>query len=199
MYRTIFIVLGVLLFSGCSTKQPFVTEFRINAQVKSKDSDANKCLDASIKVAQSFSSSDIASSKMNYAKGAHKQFAYTESQWADAPNRVINAQIVKLLKSAKLYKTVQTSKSRSASDFILEIDIEDFMQYFNEEQTESYAQVVISLSLIETVSNKVVATRTFESKIKSQTLDAQGGVKGLNSALEDVLEQMDGWFIGVCK
>ena len=198
MYTIIFTAIAVFLFSGCTLTQPFVSEYRINAQVKSKASDAKKCSQKSIKVAQSFSTSALASSKMNYAKGAHKQFAYTQSEWADAPNRAINAQIVKLLRETKLYKSVQTSKSRSASEFIVEINIEDFMQYFNEDETESYANVLVSLTLLETASNKVIATQTFASKMKSQTLDANGGVNALNSALEDVLAQMNVWFIGVC-
>jgi cholesterol transport system auxiliary component len=176
-----------------------MTEFRVNPALEIITSDSTQCLDKSLKVAQSFSTSSIMSRKMNYAQGLQKQFVYSESQWADSPNRTINEQIVKLIRDTKLFKSVLTSKSRSKSDLILEINIEDFMQYFSEDSSESYAEATISLSLIESDTNSVIASKTFDSRVDAKSLDAHGGVEALNSALEDILAQTNSWLSGVCK
>ncbi len=199
MYKIIFVIIAVFLLSGCTTTHPPMTEFRVNTELKVMNSDSTKCLDKSLKVAQSFSTTAIMSVKMNYAQGSHKQYVYSESQWADSPDRAINAEIVKLLQTTKLFKSVLTSKSRSQSDLILEINIEDFMQYFNDDASKSYVNAVISLSLLDTATNSVIATNTFESRVDTKSLDADGGVEALNKALIDVLEQINIWFIGVCK
>ncbi len=199
MYKIIFVVVAVFLLSGCTTTQPPMTEYRVNPALKTMNSNSTQCSDKSLKVAQSFSTTAIMSVKMNYAQGLHKQYVYSESQWADSPNRAINAEIVKLLQTTKLFKSVLTSKSRSQSDLILEINIKDFMQYFNDDFSQSYANAIISLSLLDTSTNSVIVTNTFESRIDTKSLDASGGVEALNKALEDVLEQTNTWFNEVCK
>lgn len=199
MYKIIFMSIAIFLLSGCSSTQPSVTEFRVNTELKMINSDSTKCLDKSLKVTQAFSRTALMSVKMNYAEGSHKQFVYSESQWADSPNRAITSEVVKLLRETKLFKNVQTSKSRSKSDLILEINVEDFMQYFNDDATKSYANVIVSLSLLDTATNSVIATNTFKSRVGTKSLDADGGVEALNKGLEDVLEQINTWFIGVCK
>ncbi len=199
MYKIIFVVIAVFLLSGCTTTLPPMTEFRVNPALKTMSSDSTQCLDKSLKVAQSFSTTAIMSVKMNYAQGLHKQYVYSESQWADSPNRAINAAIVKLLKTTRLFKSVLTSKSRSKSNLTLEINIEDFIQYFNDDASKSYVNAIISLSLLDTATNSVIATNRFESRVNTKSLDASGGVMALNKALEDILEQTNTWFIGVCK
>lgn len=199
MYKIIFITVAVFLLSGCTTSHAPLTEFRVNTELKAIDSDARQCLDKSLKIAQSFSTTAMMSVKMNYAQGVNKQYAYSESQWTDSPNRAINAEILKLIRDTNLFKSVQTSKSRSQSDFILEINIEDFMQYFNEDSTHSYANAVVSLSLLESATNRVIVAKTFKSRVDTKSLDASGGVEALNIALENILEEINKWLIGVCK
>lgn len=199
MYKYILIIASLFLFSACSINKPAVAEFRINTNLILSDENAQMCLDKSIKVAQAFSSNSIMSIKMNYAQGPNKQFVYSQSQWADAPNRAITSEVERLLKESKFFKSVQTSKSRSNNDLILEISIEDFMQYFNAESTESYAIVALSMSLLDATTNSVVASNSFKSRVQVKQLDAEGGVEALNSALEELLAQTYHWFVGVCK
>lgn len=199
MVKIIIVAIAIFSLSGCVSTQPPMTDFRVNTELKIINSDSTKCLDKSLKVTQAFSTSAIMSVKMNYTQGPYKQFVYSESQWADSPNRAITSEIVKLLREAKLFKNVQISKSRSKSDFILEINIEDFMQYFNDDSTKSYANVIVSLSLLDAATNSVIATNTFESRVDVKSLNANGGVEALNKALANVLDQTNAWFIGVCK
>jgi cholesterol transport system auxiliary component len=106
---------------------------------------------------------------------------------------------LKLIRGSKLFKSVQVSKSRSKNDFILEIHIEDFMQYFSENSKKSYANVLVSLTLIDFKTNEVFATQTFGSKVDITELNANGGVDGLNKALSDVLTQSNFWLGEICR
>ena len=190
----------VVIFSGClSTTIPPRSEYRINPDIKAKVVDVGGCKDKSLKVAQAFSSSSLLSQNMNYALGDSAQYIYSASLWSTAPSRAVTSEFLTLIRDSKLFKSVQISKSRSRNDFILELSIEDFMQYFNEDSSHSYSNVVVSLSLINTRTNTVVASETFMSKVDAPSLDASGGVEGLNKALAEVLGQSNVWLSKVCK
>lgn len=193
------LVLTVLLFSACSTVNPPVTEYRLNLDMPKNTQMQKGCSEKSLKVAQAFSSTPLMTLNMNYVEGSNKQFAYSQAQWSVSPNNAITAEIIELLRSTELFKSVQVSKSRSKSDMILEINIEDFMQYFSDDFENSHANAVITLTLIDSKSNNVIATRTFNSKVDAKTLNAEGGVYALSMALSDVLKQSSLWFNEVCK
>ena len=199
MYKTIFIAVFSLFLSGCSTTKPLITEYTIEAKVNNIHNEKSGCLDKTIKVSQAFSSTALMSPKMSYAQGEYKQFSYSQSEWANSPNKAITMQIAKLLREGNLFQSVQTFKSRSKSSLILETNIEDFMQYFTDNSDNSYAKVVISFTILDAKTSDIIATKTLSAKVDTKTLDANGGVQALNLALENVLKQTNGWLIEVCK
>lgn len=200
MVRYILIVLFTFIFSGCiTTKVPSKAEYRINTNIVGIKSDAANCRDKSMKVAKAFSSSALMSNSMMYAIGDSKQYMYSQSLWALTPNTVITSKFLKLIRDTKLFKSVQISKSRSNNEYLLEINIEDFMQYFDEKSTSSYTNVSLSLTVIEIKSNKAIATKVFTSKVDIDTLNAEGGVNGLSKSLNNILRDTNTWLNGVCK
>ncbi len=199
MKKIISISLFILLLSGCSTLTSPITEYKIHTQIAKKSFNKNACSNKTLKISQAFASNSLMSLSMKYMQGDDKQFAYSESQWTDSPNRALTLQILKSLKNTDLFKSVQISQSISKNDWILEINIEDFMQYFSEDFSKSYVKTVICLTLIDSNSRGVVATKTFSSRVQAKTLDAKGGVDALNKALQDVLTQDIDWFSEMCK
>lgn len=197
--KIISLILTVLLFSACSTVHPPVTEYRLNLEIPKSAPTQKGCLDKSLKVAQAFSSNPLVTLNMNYVQGSNKQFAYSQAQWSISPSDAVTAKIIELLRDTKLFNSVQVSKSRSKSDMIMEIDIEDFMQYFSSDFKESYANAAITLTLIDSKNNIIIATKTFNSKVDAKTLDAEGGVHALSTALSDILKQSSVWVSEVCK
>lgn len=197
--RYIYLFLLSTLFFGCTVKTPAVVEYRINIEPKALEFHSTTCRHDSLKVAQAFSPTSLMSSKMNYALGLYKQFSFTQSQWAESPNRAITDEVVRYIKASKIFKNVQSSQSRTLNRYLLEVHIEDFMQYFSEDKKDSFANVRISFTLIDTKVSHVIASKTFHSKVVSQTIDAQGGVVALNSALKEVLSQCLIWLDRNCK
>ena len=187
------------LLVGCSTTTPAVSEYRINVETMPSAFTQTGCKEDSLKIAQAFSSTSLMTHDMNYGQGTHKQYTFTQSQWAESPNRAISAEILEYIKSTKLFKNVQISKSRSKNGLVLETNIEDFMQYFSEDEKESFVQVRINLTLIDVKTSKVLATKTFESKIEVDSINSDAGVKQLNIALENVLKSSGEWFSEVCE
>ncbi len=199
MTKIISITLFVFLLLGCSSTKPPVTEYKIRLTPLEFKSTSVGCKEKSLKVSQAFSSSSLMSLGMKYAQDEHKIYTYSQAQWNNSPNQEISSQVVKTIRESKLFKTTQNSKSRSRSDLILEINIEDFMQYYNKNINESHSSVVISLALIDAQTSKVLASKTFSAKSNVDTLDASGGVKALDSALQDTLTHSLEFLNEVCK
>ncbi|MBU0721398.1 membrane integrity-associated transporter subunit PqiC [bacterium] len=197
--RLVYLGFVVFMFLGCTTSIPPITDYRIQSKIPSIEVESNSCSEISLKVQSAFSSNSIMSQNMNYAQGAHKQYSYTQAQWSESPNRAISSEVVKLLRELHLFKTIQTSKSISKNKWLLETNIEDFMQYFNKDATSSYANVVMTLSIIDSMTSQVIATKTFSSRVQTESLNAQGGVKALNEALFNVLSQSAEWLREVCR
>jgi len=189
MIKLYLIAITIFLLSGCSAPKPPVIEYKISTKSVNSSSSSEGCKRKSLKVSQAFSSNSLMSLKMSYVQGEHKIYSYSQAQWNNSPNQEISSALVKALRDSKLFRNTSSSKSRSRSDLILEINIEDFMQYFNKDLPPSHSNVVISLTLIDARSREVLATKTFSAKKEVQILDASGGVKGLDLALQEVLTE----------
>jgi len=197
--KILVIILVTYFLSGCTTVRPHISEYRINPNLQTKDLKNGTCSSQSLKIAQAFSSSALMSKNMNYLLGEFKQESYTQSQWSESPNRAITSELVKMLQNSQLFKNVQIYKSRTKSHLLLETNIEDFMQYYSADEKRSYVNVQVNLTLIDTQTNKVVTSKSFSNKLKVDTLSADGGVKALNSALQNVLLEQREWLSEVCK
>jgi len=198
--KNIFISICVLfLVIGCSTTKPTIVEYKLSLEDLNQKTVSKGCKDKSLKVAQAFSSNSLMSLNMNYVIGKSKIYSYSQAQWNNSPNQEISQQIVKLLRDSKLFKTTQSAKSRTSSDFILETSIEDFMQYYDEKIKTSYVKVSINMSLIDVKTNKVVASKTFFTKLNTTSLDAYGGVDALQVGLRNILSQSLEFFNEVCR
>ncbi len=197
--KLLYVILTVFIFFGCSTNTPVVSEYRISTNIKTKEYIELGCREKSLKIAQAFSSSDLMTRGMNYAQGDVKRFRFTQSQWAESPNRAVTSELLLYIKTTKLFKNVQISKSRSRGGLLLETNIVDFMQYFSEDSKESHVNVSISLTLIDTKSNAVVSTKTITKVIKVDEISAEGGVRVINEALEGVVVESGEWLSETCK
>jgi cholesterol transport system auxiliary component len=195
--KYILVVFIGLLFGGCFIIQPPITEYMID--VKLPQQSVENSSKKSVKVSKSFINTKLQTLNMNYAQGDKKVYIYSKSMWAELPSEMVTAKIVKLLQDKKIFKVVQTSKSRSKTDIILETNIEDFMQYFDDELKTSYVNVSITFTLIDTKTNKVIASKNFESRVVSSSLDALGGVEALSKALSEVLQKSSIWLSKIEK
>ena len=195
--KYILVILISFLVSGCFVTQPPITEYMLNVKLPKQNfkSDCKR----SIKISKCFVNAKLKTLNMNYAQGDKKVYMYSQSMWAELPSEAITAKIVKLLQDKKLFKIVQTSKSRGITDLILETNVDDFMQYFDNDLKISYAKVSITFTLIDAKTNKLIASKNFKSNVMSSSLDALGGVDALGKALSNILLENSIWLTKVCR
>lgn len=189
----------VFLLGGCGTKVPNMAEYRLDTNPSQKVYEQNVCKQSSLKVQKAFSSTTLMTREMKYMKGTFLQKSYSQSQWVSSPNKIITKEILKYVESTELFNTVQVANSRTKSDLVLETHIEEFIQYFSEDEKSSYVQVVINFTLSKNKNRKILDSRTFETQVDVKTLDAKGGVVALNQALEKILDDMGLWLGESCR
>jgi len=195
-------IILLALFAGCTTTVPVATMYKINTNIdlsEFKIKDKSTCKNKSLKVMQSFSSSMLMSKDMNYVVDSNKVYPYSVAKWATTPNRIVSDAYFKMLRDIGIFKSIQNSKSRTKADWLLETRVEDFMQYYTNDNTKSFVRVSINLIILDSKSSKVIATKVFTKKLKVETLDANGGVIALNKALSIVLEDSASWLSKECK
>jgi len=197
--KQLYIVLAIVLLSGCTTKVPNVTEYRISTDKIKVDSKKSSCQNISLRVNQAFSSSSLMTTKMNYAYGKYQQDSFSQSEWAESPNKAITSEVIDYVQELKLFKSVHNSKSKSKNNMMLEVNIEEFMQYFSKDEKESFANAAITFTLIDKKNGEIIDSFRSTSQVDTKTLDADGGVEALNSALAEVLNETGVWLGEVCK
>ncbi|MBT5934498.1 ABC-type transport auxiliary lipoprotein family protein [Sulfurimonas sp.] len=193
------IIFFIFLFTGCTVTKPLVFEYRIVPKVKITTYKSTLCKKSSLKVRKVNSSSSLMSKKMKYAEDGYKEFSFSESAWAESPNKAISSQLVKSIKRTNIFSSVHGFKSYTKSKYILESNLEDFMQYFTDSDGKSYVIVSLDMALFDAETVKSLSSRNFTKRVEVMDLNAQGGVKALNLGLAVVLEETNKWLSEVCK
>ncbi|SFV56341.1 Putative lipoprotein [hydrothermal vent metagenome] len=195
-------LISVFFFlSGCSVKStPPVDEYTIILNDLSKSNiKSTKCHKSVLKILAPFGAQEYATSDLNYVVLPNEQNRYNLSIWSNSLSSTLYKEITKSIKQSTLFESVINYASVAKSDYILEIEINDFKQYFLKDLKHSYVVVDLTFTLIEQKHFRVVAQREFMKKIKTKSLDAKGGVEALNNAFKDVTTEMISWLEEVCQ
>lgn len=126
-----------------------------------------------------------------YKKSDFKTGSYLYSKWDQSPRHGIMSSLYSALKEQQHYREI-VYNTPIESDLTLEIKMMQFEQSFTE-NADSYAIVSIDALIYENQSRKLLGSRSFASKIKAETNDAQGGVKAINEALGKALSELVCW------
>ena len=197
--KIFFALITIFLFVGCTTIKPHVSEFRVITKDTQIKGNSSGCRDKSLKISQAFSTASLLSLDMDYTESDNKIFSYSQSQWQESPNSFITTEFFKSIRDFAIFKSVHSFKSRIKSDFVLEVDIEEFMQFYAKDMKSSHVNIILNLSLVDAKTNSVISTNKFSSKIDTKTPDASGGVEALSIALNEIILKNLEWLDGVCK
>jgi len=200
MYKTVGILLMVIM-GGCSltTTVPPVDEYTLTPHIQSLPLKRNGvCGTKTLQVSHIFAADTLQTKQMRYRLAPFKEYSYTQSRWVHTPSDAIVHSVIQSLERSRTFKSVVEYGSKAQSDLLLELRVDDCMQYFNKEVTLSYVKVAIGARLIDKASGKVIASKEFYTKQNTQTLDAKGGVAALNKTLEMLLPQITTFVAGAC-
>lgn len=200
MKSILFYSLILLFGSGCSlqTKVAANTQYRLQVKEQTKDFSDTSCKEHVLQLKNIISYDPIATRSMYYQIGDLKLASYSESNWESPLFKTVESSLIGNMRDANIFKDVVVSRSSAKPDFILEYSIGEFIQHFSEDMNSSYATVKIHYALLDNKSLKLLYSNNIEKKIPSPTLDAEGGVKALQEALGDVINDTNVWLNAEC-
>ncbi len=187
------------LFGACSSPKPALQEYIVTPKVSVVQSKMSKYKEKIVKVTNVYAAKDLHSRSMFYVEDGMRKFAYASSEWAESPQQFVHKEVMQMLAQTKVFGFVQLPSSKVESDFILETRLNDFTQYFEENDKKSYAVVSVTFTLVNSKKHTIVASKTFSSKIDVSSLNAVGGVKALSIALKEVLSDASVWIVKVAQ
>ena len=181
-----------MIMAGCTTSVPAVTQYKLQ-QNPSRIQQRDVTNRVTLKVLKTSSDTILMNTKMWYSSHNLESNIYHHSQWVLSPTTMVSEALLEHIKTSHLFKDVIGYGSRADSDYVLESHLDEFIQYFSDDMKSSYVIVKLSVTLLQKQPKKLLGTQTFYAKVDVQTLDASGGVKALNEALERVLQKVIIW------
>ncbi|MBN2817092.1 MAG: membrane integrity-associated transporter subunit PqiC [Campylobacterales bacterium] len=197
--KYILLFLAVLIMNACTVVSPHIVEYKLKAVPTDIVSLSKSCPTKSLKLAQSFSANSLMSQTMKYTQDSFSEYAFSESKWSESPNRAFTQELLTSIREAHIFESVQGFRSRSKTDYILESNIEEFMQYFSADATHSYVQIRVAFALVDTQSAKPLDTVTLSERVEVKDISAKGGVKAFNEALSKLLQKSNLWLAKACE
>ena len=202
MYRLVAVLIAIVIFfEGCSIKSsPPSDEYTVVLQKLPQGTLAyGVCHDKSLKVLEPFGSNEYAASDLHYVVLPNEENHYNLSSWSQPLASTLYREMLRVFEKSKIFGSVANYTSIAKSDYILEMEINDFKQYFSSDMKHSYVVADITLTLIESKRFSIVAQKEFVQKIDTASLDAKGGVDALGSAFEKIASDAVIWLAGVCR
>jgi len=189
----------VMFFTACTVTQPVVSMYRIAPKMHHVHIQESSCHDKSLKIEQVFTTPSLTTTHMKYALENYEEFAFNQSAWVSTPKSAISEVLLQSIRSTGIFSNVSSFKSRSKTDYVLESNLDEFMQYFNKDNTKSYVKVRLIVSLLDRKNAQIIRTAEFASQVSTKSIDAKGGVEALNKALKEVLEKVNSWLYEGCE
>lgn len=195
------IILGIfaVFLVGCSSVEPTAKEYILSPKTEVAQTQQSRFADAVVRVAQPYGPESLFSQNMYYVEDNLQQYYYSASQWAESPKSMITQKILQMLRETKVFGFVLSPASKVATEYLLETRVDNFKQYFQKRDRESYVIVSITFTLSNARKHTVVMSKTFHVKQEVTQLNAEGGVKALNEALKRVLDEAAVWIIEESK
>ena len=203
MKKIFFALLGaLLLLGGCSVKSsPPVDEYTIVLKPDTTSSVpfSEKCSKKSIKLLEPFGAYEFSTNDLYYVLLPNQENRYNLSSWSQSISGTLYAEILNAISTSKIFGSVANYSSISKNDYILEMEIHDFKQYFSSDMKHSYVIADITFTLVEAKRFRIIAQKEFRKKLDTKTLDAKGGVEALNDAFNEIVPEVLSWLTGVCR
>jgi cholesterol transport system auxiliary component len=131
------------------------------------------------------------SARIIYTRQAHRLEYFARSEWVDTPARMLTPLIVAALDRAGSFGAVVMAPSVATGGVLLDIQMLRLQQEFN--TSPSQARLALRAQLIDSGTQRVLATRDFERTEASATEDAAGGVAASQGAVRAVLADLVSW------
>jgi cholesterol transport system auxiliary component len=132
--------------------------------------------------------------RMVWVRQAHGLEAYARNRWADTPSRMLEPLIKQTLEHSGAFQAVVPLSSGVAAKLRLDTELVRLQQDFTVKPSE--VRLTLNAQLIDTATQRVIATAEFDETEKCESEDAYGGVRAANRALERLLAKVSEFCVG---
>lgn len=196
MIKTLFLILISYLLSGCialhkSPPSVSVYDFGMPEHTQNKQPSKHS---KSILIADATAPSWLDNQAIHYRLLYHNPsqlYTYANSRWIAPPAAIFTQQIRDRVATHTNTQVIKNSSTAKA-DYILHIELEEFIQLFDSLKN---SQVAIGLraSLIERNSRHLLVQKDFKIKVQTPTADAAGAVVALGTASNQLISELIEW------
>ena len=128
--------------------------------------------------------------RLAYQDAARPQ-AYADSRWVSSPGELIAARVRGRLAASEKGGVIHPADGTRAS-YALRIELDEFNQVFD---APGKSRAVVRLRASVLGKTSLIAQRSFSAERAAATPDAEGGVRALIAASDDVVDQLVGWTV----
>ena len=189
------IILPLSLLSGCSTlltKQTLQMTYYSLDVAESKaiideNAGANNTL-PSLMINMPKAAAGFDTRRMMYTRAPHKLEYFAQNEWIDTPAHMLQALLVAAISNTRSFKAVLSKQDRVKSELRLDCEIVKLIQSFNVKPSQ--VQFVLRVTVIDNVTNKVIAYREFDERATAISDNPNGGATAANQAVNAALEKL---------
>jgi cholesterol transport system auxiliary component len=128
------------------------------------------------------------SQRIIYVRENHKLEYFANSEWVDAPARMLAPLIVAAIESGGAFRAVVMSPSVAAGDLRLETAIARLQHDFG--SYPSRVRFTLRAYIVDNKSRRILAWREFDETVTAASEDPYGGVIAANLAVRNALGQL---------
>ncbi len=190
--KAVLTMILALVLSACALKQP-ETDRTQNFVLKSDHKSFERSFkhtDKSLKILVPDTPLYLNSYQIIYMQNGLSN-AYAYHFWGDLPSNFYRFVLLSKFEQSGIFKTLVGQNSPVLADFILEGRLDSFEQVLEGE--ENYVRLSLSLNLIDSKKNQVLAHKNFNLKEKIDKIDIKLTLKAFEKALNELTTQIVLW------
>ena len=110
--KQLYIFLGFIIFTACSTTYPAYTSYNITLNSSSVSHKAKVCSQETLRVDRVVTSQLLMRTKMYYVSGV-ESYSYNLSEWSERPSEFITEAFVRALQKSNVFANVISADSKA--------------------------------------------------------------------------------------
>jgi cholesterol transport system auxiliary component len=132
--------------------------------------------------------------RLAYQDAARPQ-AYADSRWVSSPAELIGGRVRGRLAASGKGGVIHPADGTRAT-YALRVELDEFNQVFD---APGKSRAVVRLRATLLGKTSLIAQRSFSAEREAATPDAEGGVRALIAASDEVLDQLVAWTVASLK
>ena len=126
--------------------------------------------------------------RMMYTRARHQLEYFARNEWIDTPAKMLQPLMISAIENTRTFNAVLSKQSALASDLRLESEVIKLVQNFNTKP--SHVQFTLRATMIDNVTNKVIATREFDERVDAISDNPIAGVVAANLAVNQAIYKL---------